>query len=97
VAFHDPSAGLFTFIIRLQSPAEHRTCSGLDRTHTRDGIVGAAIVQLAHVVRQTDSHSDMSTGVTVTESDAPTTLSVTEAKSGIKSHRRRGLTAVRHF
>jgi hypothetical protein len=44
----------------------------------------------------TDAHSDMSTGVTVTESNAPTTLSVTEAKPGIKSHRRRGLAAVRH-
>jgi hypothetical protein len=30
-----------------------------------------------------DAHSDMSTGVTVTESDAPTALSVTEAKPGI--------------
>jgi hypothetical protein len=31
----------------------------------------------------TDAHSDMSTGVTVTESDAPTTLSVPDAKPGI--------------
>ena len=31
----------------------------------------------------TDAHSDMSTGVTVTESAAPTALSVTEAKPGI--------------
>jgi hypothetical protein len=44
----------------------------------------------------TDAHSDTSTGATVTESDAPTTLSVTEAKPGIKSYRRRGLAAVHH-
>jgi hypothetical protein len=31
----------------------------------------------------TDAHSHMSTGVTVTESDVPTTLSVNEAKPGI--------------
>jgi hypothetical protein len=31
----------------------------------------------------TDAHSDMSNGVTVTESVDPTTLSVTEAKPGI--------------
>ena len=31
----------------------------------------------------TDAHSDMSTGVTVTESTAPTALSVPEAKPGI--------------
>ena len=31
----------------------------------------------------TDAHSDMSAGVTVTESVDPTTLSVTEAKPGI--------------
>jgi hypothetical protein len=32
----------------------------------------------------TDAHSDMSTGVTVTESVDPTTLSVTEATPGLK-------------
>jgi hypothetical protein len=32
----------------------------------------------------TDAESNMSTGVTVTESDAPTTLSVTEAMPAIK-------------
>jgi hypothetical protein len=32
----------------------------------------------------TDAQSTMSTGVTVTESDAPTTLSVTEATPAIK-------------
>jgi hypothetical protein len=32
----------------------------------------------------TDAQSNMSTGVTVTESDAPTTLSITEATPAIK-------------
>jgi len=48
--------------------------------------VGAVAVSINqdHSSLGTDAHSDISTGVTVTESDAPTTLSVTEATPAIK-------------
>jgi hypothetical protein len=48
--------------------------------------VGAVAVGINqdHSSLGTDANPDMSTGVTVTESDAPTTLSVTEATPAIK-------------